>query len=85
MTTTFIQSFDQIEKLTYNGRTMKELLHNLGRVIVLISQIIFYSLQLFTKTLQDKVTNVTSFHLIGEKHDRTKRSNTKSKDDITFI
>ena len=85
MTTTFIQSFDQIEKLTYNGRTMKELLHNLGRVIVLISQIIFYSLQLFTKTLQGKVTNVTGFHLIGEKNDRTKRSNTKSKDDITFI
>ncbi len=64
---------------------MKELLHNLGRVIVLISQIIYYSLQLFTKTLQGKVTNVTGFHLIGEKHDGTTRSNIKSKDDITFI
>ena len=64
---------------------MKELLHNLGRVIVLISQIIFYSLQLFTKTLQDKVTNVTGFHLIGEKNDGTTRSDTKSEDNITFI
>ena len=64
---------------------MKELIKNLGKLIVLISQIIFYSLQLLTKTLQDKVTNVTGFHLIGEKNDRTKRINTKSKDDITFI
>ena len=85
MTTTFIQSFDQIEKLTYNGRTMKELLHNLGRVIVLISQIIFYSLQLFTSNIASKVTNIISSHLIGEKNDGTKRSNIKSKDDITFI
>jgi len=64
---------------------MKELLHNLGRVIVLISQIIFYSLQLFTANIASKVTNVIGFHLIGEKHDRTKRINIKSKDDTTFI
>ena len=64
---------------------MKELLYNLGKIIILISQIIFYSLQLLTKTLQDKVTNVTGFHLIGEKHDRTKRIDSKTKDDATFI
>ncbi len=62
---------------------MKELLHNLGRVIVLISQIIFYSLQLFTSNMASKVTNV--IYLKGEKHDGTKRSNIKTKDDITFI
>ena len=62
---------------------MKELLHNLGRVIVLISQIIYYSLQLFTANIASKVTNV--IHLKGEKHDGTKRINIKSKDDTTFI
>ena len=64
---------------------MKELLHNLGKIIILISQIIFYSFQLFTSNIASKVTNVIGFHLIGEKHDGTKRINTKSKDDITFI
>ena len=64
---------------------MKELLYNLGKIIILISQIIYYSLQLFTANIASKVTNVTGFHLIGEKHDGTKRINTKSKDDITFI
>ena len=64
---------------------MKELLYNLGRVIVLVSQIIFYTLQLFTANIASKVTNVTGFHLIGEKHDGTKRSNIKTKNDITFI
>ena len=62
---------------------MKELLHNLGRIIILISQIIFYSLQLFTNNMASKVTNV--IYLKGEKHDGTKGINIKSKDDITFI
>jgi hypothetical protein len=62
---------------------MKELLYNLGRVIVLVSQIIFYSLQLFTANIAHKVTN--AIYLKGEKHDGTKRSNIKTKDDITFI
>ena len=64
---------------------MKELIKNLGKIIILISQIIYYSLQLFTSNMASKVTNVTGLHLIGEKHDRTKRSNTKTKDDATFI
>ena len=64
---------------------MKELLHNLGKIIILISQIIFYSLQLFTANIASKVTNVIGFHLIGEKHDRTKRIDSKTKDDVTFI
>ena len=62
---------------------MKELLHNLGRIIILISQIIFYSLQLFTSNMASKVTNV--IYLKGEKNDGTKGINIKSKDDITFI
>ena len=61
---------------------MKELLHNLGKIIILISQIIFYSLQLFTSNMASKVTNL---HLIGEKNDRTKRIDSTSKDDVTFI
>ena len=64
---------------------MKELLYNIGRVIVLVSQIIFYSLQLFTNNMASKVTNVISSHLIGEKNDGTTRNKNKSKDDITFI
>ena len=64
---------------------MKELIKNLGKLIILISQIIFYSLQLLMANIARKVTNVTGSHLIGEKHDRTKRSNTKTKDDATFI
>ena len=64
---------------------MKELIKNLGKIIILISQIIYYSLQLFTSNMASKVTNVTGSHLIGEKHDQTTRSNTKTKDDATFI
>jgi hypothetical protein len=64
---------------------MKELLHNIGKLLILVVQIIFYSLQLLTSNIASKVTNVTKSHLIGKKHDRTKRSNTKTKDDITFI
>ena len=64
---------------------MKELLYNLGKIIVLVSQIIFYTLQLFTANIASKVTNVIGFHLIGEKHDGTKRINIKSKDDTTII
>jgi len=62
---------------------MKELLHNLGKIIILISQIIFYSLQLFISNMANKVTNGS--HLIGEKNDRTKRIDSTSKDDVTFI
>ena len=61
---------------------MKELLHNIGKIIILISQIIFYSLQLFTSNIASKVTNL---HLIGEKHERTERIDSTTKDDATFI
>jgi len=61
---------------------MKELLHNIGKLLILVVQIIFYSLQLLTSNIANKVT---SLHLIGKKHDRTKRSNTTTKDDATFI
>ncbi len=62
---------------------MKELLYNLGKIIVLVSQIIFYTLQLFTANIAHKVTNV--IYLKGENNDGTKGINIKSKDDITFI
>ena len=61
---------------------MKELIKNLGKIIILISQIIFYSLQLFTSNIASKVT---SLHLIGEKHERTERIDSTTKDDATFI
>ena len=64
---------------------MKELIKNLGKLVILISQIIYYSLQLLTSNIASKVTNVTGLHLIGEKHDRTKRIDSKTKDDVTFI
>ena len=64
---------------------MKELLHNIGKLLILISQIIYYSLQLLTSNIASKVKNVTGLHLIGEKHDRTKRIDSKTKDDATFI
>ena len=64
---------------------MKELIKNLGKLVILISQIIYYSFQLFTRTMASKVTNVTGLHLIGEKHDRTERIDSTSKDDVTFI
>ena len=54
---------------------------NIGKIVILLFQITYYQIVFILK----RVKRISSIHSLEKNNDRTKRSNTKTKDDITFI
>ena len=54
---------------------------NIGKIVILIFEITYYQAISFIK----RVKRISSRNLMEKHNDRTTRSNTTSKDDVTFI
>ena len=54
---------------------------NIGKIVILVFEITYYQAMHFVK----RVKRISSRNLVEKHNDQTKRINTKTKDDITFI